>query len=325
MKKTSVSSLLEHQKKGLLSFFDAVDTDSIESCVDLLASIKGTLFVTGVGKSGYIAQKLTGSLVSIGIKAHFLSPMDALHGDMGIIESDDLVIMLSKSGESEELLNLVPFLRNKKVPVLAVLCKPSNRLFNASDYQVILPLTHELCPYDTIPTISAELQLIFSDLLAIALMHRHKISLESFAQNHPAGKIGRHLSIFVKDLMMQGDQLPLCSPSQTLDQVLKLFSEKRSGCLMVCDDHQNLIGLFTDGDLRRALEKHGSHVLQTPLIDLVVQKPKTILNSQRAVEALKLMEENQKKPITVLPVIDQQSRVVGLIRMHDILQAGIRL
>lgn len=318
-----IKDFLDNQKQSLDYFFEHVEIEQIRLCVERLAKVKGTLFLTGVGKSGFIAQKITASLVSIGIKAHFLSPVDALHGDMGILDATDEVLIFSKSGESEELLNLIPFLRNKNVSITAIVCKEKNRLVLASNFSIYLPLDKELCPYDMIPTTSTELQLLFGDLLVVLLMEYKKTSLQTFAKNHPAGKLGKQLSIRVDDLMLKKKQLPLCHPNNTLMEILKELSEKKCGCILGVDENQILQGIFTDGDLRRALEKHGPNVFDLKMEDLLLKNPRTIEASQLACEAMQLMEADQNRPIMVLPVVDEEGKIQGLIKMHDILQAGL--
>ncbi len=311
------------QKDSLNYFFEHLNLDQIEKLIDRLACVQGTIFFTGVGKSGFIAQKITATFVSMGIKSHFLSPMDALHGDLGIVDQEDVLVVLSKSGESEEILNLIPFIRNRSIPITAVVCKQKNRLVSASDFSIYLPMKQELCPFDVVPTTSAEIQLIFGDLLAVALMQKRNLSLEEFKLNHPGGKIGKLLNIRVKDLMLKDPHIPFCAPNDLLIDVLNELSEKRCGCLLIVDEKKILQGIFTDGDLRRALEKHGPEIFKLKMSQLNVHFPKTIKEEKLAVDAMRLMEADQKRPFMVLPVINEEKKVKGLIKMHDILQSGI--
>ncbi|MCH9634112.1 MAG: Arabinose 5-phosphate isomerase KdsD [Chlamydiae bacterium] len=320
---SQLQEFFETQRSSLNYFFEHVNINAAEELVDFCNQVKGTFFFTGVGKSGFIAQKVTASFVSMGIKAHFLSPIDALHGDLGVVHKDDVVFFFSKSGESEEILNLIPFIRNREVKIVAVVSNTQSRLAQASDFVMYLPMDKELCPHDMIPTTSTEIQLIFGDILSIGLMKKKKLSLEQFAFNHPAGKIGRRLGIRVQDLMLKDQKIPLCSPENLLTEILQELSIKRCGCVLVVDSDKHLKGIFTDGDLRRALEKHGSEVFNLPIHRLQTINPKVIHQKDLAWDALKLMESNQKHPVTVLPVV-ADSRVVGLIKMHDILQSGVQ-
>ncbi len=324
MKTKTLRELFVEQKNSLAHFFDNVSIKAVEEFVDRIATTSGIVFLTGVGKSGFIAQKISATLVSIGIKSMFLPPMNALHGDIGIIDKNDFFIFLSKSGESEELLNLVPFLRNKGAEMTALVSKKSSRLAKACDREIYLPIERELCPYNIIPTTSTEVQLIFGDILAIALMQRKKLSLDEFSHNHPAGSIGKNLSLKVEDLMLKGEMLPISHPSQKLSNVLEIFTEKRCGCLLITDEENHLLGIFTDGDLRRALQEHGSKILDLQLKDLKRTTPKVILSKKMAWEAMQLMEADQKRPFMVLPVVDENRHLKGLIKMHDILQSGLR-
>lgn len=180
----------------------------------------------------------------------------------------------------------------------------------------------ELCPFNLAPTISSTIQLIFGDILTVALMKKRSFSLEQYAINHPAGQIGRRSSLKVSDLMVR-DKLPLCKPSQTLSSILGELSEKRCGCVLVIDEESRLEGIFTDGDLRRELQKKGAEALQSPISALMSLRPKVIGKDSLAYEALQLMEEDQQRPVMVLPVLDGEARVLGLIKMHDLIQSGL--
>lgn len=318
-----LQKLLKLQKEYIDFYFASLDLDVTEHLMKKIEELNGTLFITGVGKSGFIAQKMAATFVSIGIKAMYLNPINALHGDIGILDKEDLFICLSKSGESVELLNLIPYVRNKDVEVVSIVSSKNNRLVKASNHVIYLPLDKELCPHNVVPTTSCELQLIYGDFLAVALMEKLDVSLTNFALNHPAGKIGKRLSLRVEELMLSRDQLPLCSLDDKLVDVLEIFSQKKCGCLIVLDHNKALIGIFTDGDLRRALQKHGSKLMEMSLKDLKILNPKVILEKKLVWEALQLMEEDQSKPIMVLPVVDKDRRVKGLIKMHDILQSGV--
>lgn len=318
-----LKELFKKEKESLNHFFDNLDVDAAERLFQILKDCKGLIILTGVGKSGLVAEKISLTLTSTGTRAFFLSPATALHGDIGMVSKDDVFIMFSKSGESEELLCMVPYLRNKGVTIVAVVSQPNSRLSKAADLTVLLPMENELCPYNLVPTTSSTIQLIFGDVLSIALMTHKNFSVMEFAMNHPAGKIGRRLTIKVKDLMLKDNDLPLASPDDKLVDTLVELSNKRCGCMLVVDKHQELQGIFTDGDLRRALQNKGSSALESPLKDVMTLSPRHVDSSKMASEALELMEADQKRPITVLPVLEGGKKVVGLIKMHDILQSGL--
>lgn len=317
-----IGTLFTQLQDHLRFFFQNVSHFQMEQIVDLLLQTKGKIFLTGVGKSGHIAQKIAATLSSTGTISFFLSPSDALHGDLGMIGKDDVVIMLSKSGESLELLQLISPIRRKKALILSFVSSSESRLAKESDFSITLPVEKELCPYDIAPTTSTIVQLIFGDCLAIALMQKKEFSLLDFASNHPAGMIGRKIALKVLDLMLKEEELPLCKKSDILIDLLHELSIKRSGCLLVVEN-KKLLGIFTDGDLRRILHQLGSKGLHLPIEEVMTKSYRYTHSTTLAIDALHEMEKDLDHPITVLPVIDNQ-RLVGLIRMHDILQAGLQ-
>lgn len=318
-----IRQLLEKERAHVNQFVDSVDVDSLEKLLNVLLECKGLIILSGVGKSGLVAEKISVTLTSTGTRAFFISPTNALHGDIGIVTGQDIVIMLSKSGESDELLNLIPFLRNKHVYIVALVSNASSRLAKAVDHVVVLPNIPELCPFDLAPTTSTLMQLIVGDVLAIALMEHKRFSKDQFAANHPSGRIGRRIVTRVSDLMIRGDSIPTCQPEDKLVDTLVELSNKRCGCVLVLNPQRELLGIFTDGDLRRSLQAKGSVALESTMRILMTQSPRSIQAQTLAWDALHLMEADQNHPITVLPVLDEQKKVVGVIKMHDIIQAGL--
>lgn len=317
-----LKGLFEDQRKYLNQFFDQIDTAQADRVLEKLFSCSGTVILCGVGKSGHIAEKLAATFSSTGTRAFFLNPNNALHGDIGFIGPQDVVLLLSKSGNTQELVDLVPHIRRKKALVIAVVSAPRSKLEQMADFTVLLPIEKEICPYNLAPTTSTAAQLIFGDCVAIALMKRKHFSMHDFAANHPGGVLGRKISLRIADLMLKGEKLPCCRPQDTLLEVLHELSNKRCGCLLVMEKSGVLRGIFTDGDLRRAIETKGPQALHLSLEQLMTACPKSIAPNQLAIEAVRLMEENRAHPITVLPVLEQ-GKVVGLVRMHDILQKEI--
>lgn len=315
--------LLETERTNLNHFLDNVNVDALQELHDLLFDCSGLIILTGVGKSGLIAEKISLTLSSTGSRALYISPTNALHGDIGVVSAPDIFIMLSKSGESDELLNLVPYLRNKNVKIIAIVCNGKSRLAKAVDFVLELPLEPELCPFDLAPTTSTVMQMIVGDVLAVGLMHSKQFSKDQFAANHPAGRIGRRIATRVKDLMIKGEGVPLAHPNDKLVDTLVELSNKRCGCVLISDASQKLLGIFTDGDLRRALQNKGSIALESKMVDLMTKAPRSIHAQVLAWDALHQMEADQKRPITVLAVLDDEEKIVGLIKMHDIIQAGL--
>jgi len=322
MRSMSISQLFARQKSYLDYFFQHLDSVQAEKFFSLCQKTTGLLILTGIGKSGLVAEKIAVTLVSTGTRAIYLPPANVLHGDLGIFTPNDLLIGLSKSGETEELLGLIPFVRKRGTLFAAVVSQAESRLARLADCAICLPVEKELCPFGLAPTTSTAVQLIFGDALAIALMEAKKFTLAQYASNHPAGAIGRKVTLTVEDLMWKGDSVPLALGSHRLEEVLQDFTDKRAGCLIVANVENKFEGIFTDGDLRRALQCHGPEVVRETLYSLMTKSALTVPKHILAWDALKIMQKDPKRWITSLPVIDE-GRVIGLLRMHDIVQAGI--
>lgn len=318
-----IRGLFEQNRANINHFFDHVNIDEAEGIFQLMRECKGTLCFSGVGKSGLVAKKIAVTMISTGTRAAYISAGNALHGDLGMVSEDDVFTLFSKSGESEELLSIAPCIRNKGAKVIAVVSKPNSRLAKAAHHCIHLPLMKELCPFDLAPTTSTAIQMIFGDILTVALMHDKKFTLDAYALNHPAGRIGKRISLRVSDLMLTGQRLPTCTSTDPLIQILGELSGKACGCILCIDETGILQGIFTDGDLRRALHKFGVTALEKPVGELMTTTPRCIDGNPLAWEAMKAMESDQQRAITSMPVVDEQRKVLGLIKMHDILQSGL--
>lgn len=319
---TGVEKLLEDQQKYLQYYFEHVDRAALEKVVDLCSGIKGFIILTGVGKSGIIAEKIAMTLISTGTKAIYLPPTNFVHGDLGMFSPDDLLIMISRSGETQELIGLVPYVKARKTPFVAVVSTSTALLAKQADVAVILPVQKELCPFDLAPTTSTAVQLLFGDLLAVALMQKKQFSIDEYALNHPAGSLGKKMMVKVEDLMFQGAQIPCCSPKNLLVDVLVELSNKQCGALLVVSEDKKLCGIFTDGDLRRGLQQRGPQVFHQTIEELMTRTPLTVQKGQLASSALKQMQSDPKKLVAVVPVLEDTT-VVGILRMHDLVQAGV--
>lgn len=317
-----LKKLLEESRSYLNHFFETIDVNQFEKIVGICANAKGLLLFTGIGKSGFIAEKIAATLTSTGSKALYLPPMNFLHGDIGILSEQDIVFMISKSGESDELLNLIPFIQKKKSQIIGVVSQPLSRLAKSCNTCMILPVEKELCSFDLIPTTSSQTQLIFGDILSIALMKKRNFNLDDYALNHPSGAIGKKLTLSVKDIMISGEGVPSCTPTHKLAEVLVELTHKKCGALIVTNEEKQLKGIFTDGDLRRALQTHGSDVLELPMQDLMTDSAVFIDSQTLAWDAMKEMQKNPSKWVMVTPVVED-GKVVGVLRMHDIIQSGI--
>ncbi|CAM8971255.1 hypothetical protein QQ045_030151 [Rhodiola kirilowii] len=315
-------NLFKSQQKYLNYFFQNLDLTQTLAFTQILLDASGTIFFTGVGKSGFVAQKISQTLVSLGIRAAFLSPVDALHGDIGILTEKDVVVMFSKSGNTEELLRLVPCARAKGAFLVSVTSIEANVLGGVCDMNVYLPLERELCPFDLAPVTSTAIQMVFGDTVAIAMMEARKLTREEYAANHPAGRIGKSLILKVKDLMKKKEELPVCKEGDLImDQLMELTS-KGCGCLLVIDDQYHLIGTFTDGDLRRTLKASKEGIFKLTVGEMCNRKPKTINSEAMAMEAMQKME-SPPSPVQFLPVVDQDNVLIGIVTLHGLVSAGL--
>ncbi|MBI2742661.1 MAG: KpsF/GutQ family sugar-phosphate isomerase [Chlamydiales bacterium] len=317
-----IKELFNEQRRYLNTFFDQIDAEQAQAFLDACLQCRGLIVFTGVGKSGIIAEKIATTLVSTGTKALHLPPTNFLHGDLGMMTSDDMLILISKSGETEELLTLLPFARRRGVKLLSIVSNPHSRLARESDLSISLPVEKELCPFDLAPTTSTEVQLIFGDALAIAMMKAKEFSLNEYALNHPSGNIGKKATLSVNDIMIKEGKVPLCGPDDRLVDTLVELSNKQCGCLLVVDEKKKLLGIFTDGDLRRALQSQGANVLERKMQSLMTAAAIRVPQNILAWDAVKIMQKDPKKWVMVVPVVDDE-RVVGIIRMHDVVQAGL--
>lgn len=318
-----LQEILDKQCTYTNHYFSGLDLVETEKIIQILLNCRGIIFFTGIGKSGLVAKKIAFTMVSTGTRALYLSPTDAVHGDLGMVSNNDVFIILSKSGESDELLHLVPALRNRGATLIAVVCSPKSRLSASCHHTLYLPFQRELCPYNMAPTTSTTVQVMFGDLLSIALMQHKKFSLDQYALNHPSGQIGKRITLKVKDLMLTGDRMPLGHPDNSLSEILVELSNKRCGCILIGDDQRKLQGIFTDGDLRRSLQKYGGDILNVNIRELMTKNPRYIGPDVLAWEAMKIMEADYQRRIMMLPVLDEDRRILGLLHLHDIVQSGL--
>jgi len=318
-KKQVITEIIEQFQQNIDHLFASFDIDRLLGIIEKVLSRRSTLLFTGVGKSGVIAQKIAATMTSLGTRALYISSQDALHGDIGVVEEGDIVFLLSKSGETDELISLCPALHAKGAYLVAVVSR-SSRLSKRCDEEFLLPILCEVCPFDVVPTSSALAQLIFGDVLASAIMRFKNVSLEDFIGNHPGGRIGRRQLVKVSDIMLSGRDVPICFLNDTLGSVLVELSNKQCGAVCVIDDDRTLLGVFTDGDLRRALQQHGPTSLEQKMHALMTPSPRVVEPDLLAYEAMKCME--QGSPVTMLPVVDGK-KLVGVVKMHDIVQLGL--
>ena len=299
------------EAESLKKLAKALDENFIKA-VDILIKTKGRVVLTGVGKSGLICKKIAATLSSTGTPAFFLHPADAAHGDLGMVRGDDTVIAVSNSGETAELLNVVPIIKSFGIPVIAVTNNPNSSLAKLADVTLLLHVEKEACPLGLAPTTSTTATLALGDAIAAVLMKLKGFTSRDFAKFHPGGKLGIRLSR-VKDLMRTGEEIPVVSPSTVLKDVIYEISSKKLGATLVLDG-ERLVGIITDGDLRRAFERGVD--FSTRAEEIMTKDPKTVNEDVFAEKAIEIME---KYKITVLPVIGKNKEVKGIIHLHDIL------
>ncbi len=288
--------------------------------VDLIFHTKGRVIVTGLGKSGAIGRKISATLTSTGTTAYFLHAAEGAHGDIGMVHRDDVVICISKSGETEELYHLLPVFKKLKIPIVALTGGMNSTLARNSDIVLNTAVKEEACPHDLAPTTSTTAALALGDALAIALLKRRNFSKSDFAFLHPGGNLGKKLLMTVDDLMEKGDHLPYCSPDDDMKKVTIEMAHKRGICPIV-NEQFKIIGVITTGDLNRLLEQTESF-FHIKAKEVMTKNPKVISSGTLAAEALAKMEEYR---VVALPVTDTAQKLTGVVHLHDILQAGITI
>ncbi len=286
----------------------------------LILACRGRVVVSGMGKSGHIARKIAATLASTGTPAFFVHPGEASHGDIGMVTGQDVMLLLSNSGETDELLTILPLLKRQGNPLIAMTGNPRSTLARDADVHLDVSVSAEACPLGLAPTASTTAALVMGDALAIALLEARGFTTEDFARSHPAGTLGRRLLLKIGDVMHTGDGIPKVSANASLTEALMEMSRKGLGMTAIVDDAQRLIGVFTDGDLRRTLDDDGVDMRATSVSQVMSRTPKTIGPDKLAAEAAQLMETYK---IHALLVIDDERHVVGALNIHDLLRARV--
>jgi arabinose-5-phosphate isomerase len=302
---------------GIREITKLVDA-KFSQALDLLEAATGRIIVTGMGKSGYVARKIAATLASTGAPANYVHPGEASHGDLGMITSNDAVIALSNSGGTAELSDILEYTKRFSIPLIAITGKEESALANAADVTLLLPAVPEACPMGLAPTTSTTTSMAWGDAIAVALLQRKTFSAEDYSVLHPGGRLGASLR-YVSELMHTGDEIPLCTSDLHMSDAILLMTSKQFGCLGVTDVEGKLIGIITDGDLRRHMD---SNLLGRPAGEIMTPDPLTIRPQALAVEALALMND-PSRPITSLYVVEEYSPV-GIVHIHDLLRAGVR-
>ena len=313
--------VLEAEGRAILSLKERIGKE-FERAVQLLLEVQGQVLTSGVGKSGLVAKKIAATLTSTGTPATFVHPVDAIHGDLGIVTEKDAAILLSKSGETPELLGILPAFRRRGVSILAITGQPDSTLARGSDCVLDLGRLREACPEDLVPTTSTTTALALGDALAIVLLRMKGFTREDFAFLHPGGVLGRTAMLRVSELMHRGPLLPRVSESATLHEALVEILNKRLGMTTVVDPAGLLRGILADGDLKRILLAKGSADLNRPVSEFMTTHPRTIEEDALIAQAVRRMEENEGGAITSLVVVDGRGAPLGVIHLHDCLSAA---
>lgn len=295
-------------------YFDA----QFEQACELILSNRGKVVVMGMGKSGHIGNKIAATLASTGTSAFFVHPGEAAHGDLGMISAGDIVIAISNSGESHEILSLFPVLKRLNITIISMTGKPDSNMAKLSDLHLQITVPKEACPLGLAPTSSTTATLVMGDALAVALLQARGFSAEDFALSHPGGALGRKLLLKLSDIMHIGSALPKVAPNALIRDALLEISEKGLGMTAIVDEHDAMLGIFTDGDLRRTLDKR-IDIHTTKIGEVMTQNPTTAHPEMLAVEGLNLMQD---KNINALILCDN-NKIVGALNMHDLLKAGV--
>jgi arabinose-5-phosphate isomerase len=293
--------------------------ENFDKACTILRDCKGRIVVLGMGKSGHIGNKIAATLASTGSPAFSIHAAEASHGDFGMITQDDVIIAISYSGKTAEVLSLIPLMNHLKVPVISITGAPNSPLAKAATVNLDVSVDKEACPLGLAPTASTTATLVMGDAIAIALLEEKGFTAKEFAFSHPGGALGKRLVLKAKDLMHAGDTIPIVKPNANIQDTILEITRKKLGMTCVVDENGQLLGIFTDGDLRRAFEK-GGDLKQTVVHEVMTKNPKTIKPEQLAIEAMNIMELYK---ITAIVVTDDNKRPIGILHMHDLLQAGI--
>ena len=311
-------AVLKTEAQSILDLLPRLDESFVRAC-DFLLHCQGRVVVTGMGKSGHIGSKIAATLASTGTPAFFVHPGEASHGDLGMITPTDVVLALSNSGETDEILTIVPLIRRQAVPLIAMTSNPNSSLGREASVHLDISVKEEACPLGLAPTSSTTATLAMGDALAVALLEARGFTADDFARSHPGGRLGRRLLLHVADIMHKNQRIPRVSEDAPMAQALMEITKKGLGMTTITDPDGQLLGVYTDGDLRRNLDQ-GMNVHDIRIGDVMTRQCKTARPDMLAVEALKLIEDHG---ISALPVVDDQGQLLGAIHMHDLLVAGV--
>lgn len=316
--KQLAKAVIETETCAIANLTSRIDEAFVNAC-QMILDCRGRIVVLGMGKSGHVAGKIAATLASTGTPAFFVHAAEASHGDLGMITHDDVVVILSNSGETDEVRQILPLLKRLGVGVIAMTGKPTSTLANHADIHIDVGVETEACPLGLAPTSSTTAALVMGDALAVSLLEKRGFTAEDFARSHPAGQLGKRLLLHIQDIMHSGDEIPLVTVNASLSEAIVEMTKKRLGMVAITDHELNVQGIFTDGDLRRALANElDPH--KTSVGEVMTRNSKTIHPQALAVEAVKLLQLHK---IQGLLVVDENSRLQGVLNFNDLLQAGV--
>lgn len=315
----SAQAVFDNEASALLALRSRIDAAFVAACRAIL-SCRGRVVTTGMGKSGHIARKIAATLASTGTPAFYVHPGEASHGDLGMITEHDVVLALSNSGETDEVLTIVPVLKRQGNVLIAMTGRAESTLAGLSDVHLDVAVEEEACPLGLAPTTSTTAALVMGDALAVAMLEARGFTSQDFARSHPSGSLGRRLLLHIADIMHTGNKIPRVRSNATISQAVVEMSQKRLGMTAVVDSEDRLLGVFTDGDLRRAMDDPGADLRAAPIMDVMNREPKSITAERLAVEAARMMEDHK---ISAVVVVDEAQRVVGALNIHDLLRARV--
>jgi arabinose-5-phosphate isomerase len=318
--KLEVTKVIDIEMKGLSLLRKHIDS-SVKSAVETIFNCSGKVILTGMGKSGLVAKKIASTMSSVGTPAIFMHPAEGMHGDLGIIGAEDVVIAIGKSGESSELSGVLPSIKSVGAKIIGIMGDGNSTLARYSDIIIDIGDAEEACPFNMAPTTSSTVTMVLGDAMAVALMKMRGFDLDDYALLHPGGQIGKRLSMMVSDVMLKGSNNPIINISDSVKNCISEISTKLAGAVSIVDNDGKILGLVTDYDIRKHIEKD-ENIFLMEIKDIMNPGPTFVYEDEKAFSALTIMQERER-PITILTVLNRKNIVVGMLRMHDLVKEGL--
>jgi len=317
---SEITRVIGIEIKGLSLLQERINS-SVKEAVETIYGCRGKIILTGIGKSGLVAKKIASTMSSVGTPAIFMHPAEGMHGDLGIVNNNDVVMAIGKSGESTELNSVLLSIKNAGAKIIGVMGDSNSTLAKYADIVIDIGNIEEACPFNMAPTTSSTVTMVLGDAIAVALMKMRDFTLADYARLHPGGQLGKRLNLKVGDIMLKGEENPLVSVSDGVKKCILKISEKQAGAISVIDDSGKIVGVVTDYDIRKHLEKE-ENIFSLPIAGIMNNRPVYVYEDENAFSALKTMQEREK-PITVLPVLNREKIVVGMLRLQDLVREGL--